>query len=190
MCLVCIALNLLVWLTTLYYTGNIQKRPQPVVKIVPSKSQPSNQTTEPDKTKYTLTYDDPGEYKGPVVEGWPPGKNRSMELYLRPSEDTFLMRPAKSHCKLLVVVHTPPNGFEARRGVRSTFGQYVKRGLAGDTAIIFLIGKRSLERFEQTKLRQEQNTFGDILQVSSIDKWWDLCPSTESNAMTLKIFFT
>lgn len=82
------------------------------------------------------------------------------------------MRPQKivrHSCKLLVIVHCRPNAFEGRRGVRSTFGQYVKRDLAGDTVIIFLIGKHSgMTRFEQTKLRQEQNTFGDILQVSSV----------------------
>ena len=79
------------------------------------------------------------------------------------------MRPQKieHNCKLLVIVHCRPNAFEGRRGVRSTFGQYVKRDLAGDTVIIFLIGKHNgMTRFEQTKLRQEQNTFGDILQVS------------------------
>ena len=81
------------------------------------------------------------------------------------------MRPQNivQSCKLLVIVHCRPNAFEGRRGVRSTFGQYVKRDLAGDTVIIFLIGKHNgMTRFEQTKLRQEQNTFGDILQVSGI----------------------
>ena len=175
-CLVCISLNILFWLSTNYYSGTIRNspHPKPIVRIVQSRPQssissikPSINTTISPKKKFILTFDDPDTYQGPVVEGWPPGKNRSLPLYLRPIEDTFLMRPQKigHSCKLLVVVHCRPNAFEGRRGVRSTFGQYVKRDLAGDTVIIFLIGKQSLTRFEQTKLRQEQATFGDILQV-------------------------
>lgn len=175
-CCVCISLNILFWGSTNYYTGTIRNspHPKPVVKIVQSKPQSSmssiNDTVSPEK-KFLLTFDDPDTYQGPVVEGWPPGKNRSLPLYLRPTEDTFLMRPQNivQSCKLLVIVHCRPNAFEGRRGVRSTFGQYVKRDLAGDTVIIFLIGKHNgMTRFEQTKLRQEQNTFGDILQVSGI----------------------
>ena len=29
-----------------------------------------------------LTYDDPRTYKGPIVEGWPPSKNRTVKLYM------------------------------------------------------------------------------------------------------------
>jgi len=208
-CCVCISLNILFWGSTNYYTGTIRNspHPKPVVKIVQSKPHSSmssiNDTVLPEK-KFLLTFDDPDTYQGPVVEGWPPGKNRSLPLYLRPTEDTFLMRPQNivQSCKLLVIVHCRPNAFEGRRGVRSTFGQYVKRDLAGDTVIIFLIGKHNgMTRFEQTKLRQEQNTFGDILQVSSsIDSCYvfeiTLFPSFQAdmidhyNNLTLKTLFT
>ena len=31
-----------------------------------------------------LPYEIPMNYKGPIVEGWPPTKNRSMPLYVKP----------------------------------------------------------------------------------------------------------
>ena len=30
-----------------------------------------------------LTHDDPERYKGPIVQGWPPSKNRSVPLYIK-----------------------------------------------------------------------------------------------------------
>ena len=30
-----------------------------------------------------LTYDDPETYKGAIVQGWPPSKNRSIPLYIK-----------------------------------------------------------------------------------------------------------
>ena len=47
----------------------------------------------PDLSKYPLTYMEASKYKGPIVEGWPPGRNRSLDQYIRPYEDTFTMRP-------------------------------------------------------------------------------------------------
>ena len=35
------------------------------------------------RTPITLTYDDPKTYKGPIVEGWPPSKNRAITLYMQ-----------------------------------------------------------------------------------------------------------
>ena len=35
-------------------------------------------------TKHAImTYDDPSTYKGPIVQGWPPTKNRSVRLYIK-----------------------------------------------------------------------------------------------------------
>ena len=86
---------------------------------------------------------------------------------MRPAAQAASEGQSKAGCKLLVVVHCPPENFEARRGIRNTYGQYVKRGVAGPTLIIFLIGKRSgMSRFQRRKLQQEQELFGDILQVS------------------------
>ena len=44
-----------------------------------------------------ITYEDPKTYKGPHLEGWPPGKDRHMPNYIKPDEDTFPLRPSKSH---------------------------------------------------------------------------------------------
>ena len=152
-----------------------------------------------DFSKYPLTYMKASEYKGPVVEGWPPERNRSMERYIRPNDDTFLMRPtleAVKNCQMLIIgksekkspmkkgqswiffftfsVHTVPDFFEARSGIRSTYGRYIEDGLAGNTSLIFLIGKikdsvsGSHRQLVEMKIKQEQDFFGDILQVSTI----------------------
>lgn len=130
-----------------------------------------------DFSKYPLTYMKASEYKGPVVEGWPPERNRSMGRYIRPNEDTFLMRPtleAVKNCQMLIIVHTVPDFFEARSGIRSTYGRYIEDGLAGNTSLIFLIGKikdsvsGSHRQLVEMKIKQEQDFFGDILQVSII----------------------
>ena len=36
-----------------------------------------------DNITIVLTYDNPETYHGPVVEGWPPSKNRSVQLYIK-----------------------------------------------------------------------------------------------------------
>ena len=47
--------------------------------------------TDDIKRKGNLTYDDPFSYKGPIVEGWPPTRNRSVFLYIKRkvSSDNF-----------------------------------------------------------------------------------------------------
>ena len=42
------------------------------------------------KMVWRLTYDNPATYQGPIVEGWPPGKKRNLESYLRLP---FLIQP-------------------------------------------------------------------------------------------------
>ena len=32
--------------------------------------------------RFELTYDKPSSYQGPIVEGWPPSKDRSVSKYL------------------------------------------------------------------------------------------------------------
>ena len=36
-----------------------------------------------DRKFAVLTYDNPETYKGPIVQGWPPSKNRSIPLYIK-----------------------------------------------------------------------------------------------------------
>ena len=49
--------------------------------------------------RVNITYDNPKKYKGPHVEGWPPGKDRYMPNYIQPDHDTFPIRPSKAHFK-------------------------------------------------------------------------------------------
>ena len=74
-------------------------------------------------------------------------------------------------CQMLIIVHTAPDFFEARIGIRNTYGRYISEGLAGNSAILFLIGNvkkndnSTHNQLIRTKLKQEQDFFGDILQV-------------------------
>ena len=152
-----------------------QPRPRPNSKAAVSRVEDSKSAIvlKPDIGKYPLTYMAANKYKGPVVEGWPPQRNRSIPLYIRPKKDTFPWRPtseAVRNCQLLIIVHTRPDFFEARIGVRNTYGQYIQKGLGGNTAILFLIGNlnwANTTKYNLTlnKLRKEQEFFGDILQV-------------------------
>ena len=77
-----------------------------VEETEPPHTTPAFENFKLDFSKYPLTYMKASDYKGPVVEGWPPERNRSMERYIRPNEDTFLMRPtleAVKNCQMLII---------------------------------------------------------------------------------------
>ncbi len=100
------------------------------------------------RKKVKITFDSPERYKGPFVEGWPPKKNRNMPSYIRPDNDTFPTRPWRTHTKganLLVVVHSALTSFDARQGIRDTWGSYVSDNDTGikNVSIIFLVGNDS-----------------------------------------------
>ena len=126
-----------------------------------------------DISKFPLTYMQASKYKGPIVEGWPPERNRSLDLYIHPEDDTFPLKPkseAVKSCKFLIMVHTLPDFFEARMGIRNSYGQYISEKLAGNTSLLFIIGNLKTSnktKYELTwnKLKKEQEHFGDILQV-------------------------
>ena len=48
----------------------------------PSTLFPSNNLLMMEKGM-TLTYDNPETYRGPTVRGWPPSKDRSVQLYIK-----------------------------------------------------------------------------------------------------------
>ena len=129
-----------------------------------------------DISKFPLTYVQASKYNGSVVEGWPPEKNRSLELYIHPEEDTFPLKPtskAVKNCKFLIMVHTLPDFFEARMGIRNSYGRYISEKLAGNTSLLFIIGNlkksnNSIYELTWNKLKKEQESFGDILQVSTV----------------------
>ena len=142
-------------------TGDISRLPSPLPKLTG------------DINKFPLTYMQASKYKGPIVEGWPPERNRLLDLYIRPKEDTFYMTPtskAIKNCKFLIMIHTLPDFFESRTGIRNTYGRYLSEKLAGNTSLLFIIGnlkKANNDNYESTwnKLQKEQEIFGDILQV-------------------------
>ncbi len=41
---------------------------------------------------------------GPIVEGWPPGKNRSMHAYVPVGTNLFKIRPIKAEAKVRVMI--------------------------------------------------------------------------------------
>ena len=152
---------------TIYFLPNIEQsqnqihNPSPVLQLTA------------DISKFPLTYMQASKYKGPIVEGWPPERNRSLDLYIHPEEDTFPLKPkseAVKNCKFLIMVHTLPDFFEARMGIRNSYGQYISEKLAGNTSLLFIIGNLKTSnktKYELTwnKLKNEQEHFGDILQV-------------------------
>ena len=83
-----------------------------VEETEPPHTTPAFENFKLDFSKYPLTYMKASDYKGPVVEGWPPERNRSMERYIRPNEDTFLMRPtleAVKNCQMLIIGNSEKN---------------------------------------------------------------------------------
>ena len=41
-----------------------------------------------------FTYDDITRYRGPTVEGWPPGADRNLVRLVKPKEDNFIIKPS------------------------------------------------------------------------------------------------
>ena len=85
-------------------TKSIKKNP--LVSAKPSPAPIQDDLTDSQSQKLSkvmkrvnITYDNPKKYKGPHVEGWPPGKDRYMPNYIQPDHDTFPIRPSKAHFK-------------------------------------------------------------------------------------------
>ena len=93
-----------------------------------------------------LTYDNPTKYRGKHVEGWPPLKDRHMPNYIRPEEDTFLLRPVRDifkHCDMVVMVHSRMEAFVDRMAVRNTWLQFVTGGQVQNVSVVFVIGSQN-----------------------------------------------
>ena len=93
--------------------------------------------------------------EGPFVDGWPPGKDRYMPNYIKPDQDTFLLRPSKDkfeNCDLLVIVHSTFDNFQMRMAVRDTWIKFVDEGRVENVSVIFLIGN--------------QNAFNNLTEVT------------------------
>lgn len=84
----------------------------------------------------------------PIV-GWPPTKDRDMKLYIRPEEDTFLLRPSVDYftgCELLIIVHSNIEAFEQRRVLRETWLSYISNDKVTNVSSIFLVGNQNIHQ--------------------------------------------
>merc|ERR1711962_428302 len=142
--------------------------------------------------RVNITYDDPKRYKGPHVEGWPPGKDRYMPNYIKPKQDTFPLRPSKAHfkgCEILVIIHSAIDGFSMRMGVRDTWMQFVTQKKVDNVSVIFLIGNENpfgnLTVATRQRVLDEHAKFNDILQADMVDHYNNL---TLKSVFTLKFF--
>ena len=66
-----------------------------------------------------------------------------MPNYIKPDQNTFLLRPSKAHfkgCEILVIVHSAIDSFSMRRGLRDTWIQFVTQKRVANVSVIFLIG--------------------------------------------------
>ena len=121
-----------------------------------------------------MTFDAPETYEGPIIEGWPPGKDRYMPHYIQPDQDTFLIKPPASYfqgCKLLIAVLSRPESTQVRDNIRSTW-----KTLTNESCVIFVLG----EPPNQAEIFQEASKNQDILQADMIDHY---------NNITLKSVF-
>jgi len=174
------------------------------VKNIPVSPKPSLSPIKDDPTdkqsrrlskimkRVNITYDDPKKYKGPHVEGWPPGKDRYMPNYIKPKEDTFSLRPSKAHfkgCEILVIIHSAIDAFGMRMGVRDTWIQFVTQKKVANVSVIFLIGNQNansnLTAATRQRVLDEHAKYDDILQANMVDHYNNL---TLKSVFTLKFF--
>ena len=79
--------TLIIWMLT----KSGKKKPN-VLQFTPLKSPPDYEERDWHIVNlYNLmSYADPSQYKGPIIEGWPPSRDRSMLTYIRPEENTVV----------------------------------------------------------------------------------------------------
>ena len=75
-----------------------------------------------------------GYYIGPIVKGWPPGKDRNMTNLIQPNKDNFIIRPRivddNQEKDLIVLVHSTITHFHEREHIRETWGSYQVQRIA------------------------------------------------------------
>ena len=130
---------------------------------------------------YSLTY------KGPVVEGWPPEKDRYMPHYIFPGKNTFSIQPPPSYfkdCHLLVVVTSRRDNLQERQNIRET---WKLQAILNHACVIFIIGSRTgeMDTAIDEKISKEANKHQDILQAEMVDHYNNL---TLKSVMMLKFF--
>ena len=109
------------------------------------------------------------KYDFPIVEGWPPDKDRNMRVYLRPNRNnSFVLRPkflpdrnitmfddkVYNKTMILVVCQSAVGNFIRRDIIRRTWGmtKYVP------AAVVFLLGTTD-DKNAQSQVDEESNVF-------------------------------
>ena len=130
---------------------------------------------------YSLTYE------GPVVDGWPPDKDRYMPHYILPSQNTFSIQPPPSYfkdCQLLVIVQSRRESLQERQNIRDTWKH---QATLNNACVIFIIGN-SIGGANTTiddQIFKEAHYHQDILQADMVDHYNNL---TLKSVMMLKFF--
>ncbi|XP_059085832.1 uncharacterized protein LOC131882637 [Tigriopus californicus] len=128
-----------------------------------------------------FTYSDPRTYVGPIVQGWPPYADRNLSRYIRPDKDTFPIQPKgieKASAQILFLVHSTPENFSMRDGVRKSWFSFGSDRVDNMTAL-FILGLHKDPDINQ-KVQDEANQFDDIVQADFKDHY---------NNLTLKSMF-
>ena len=129
-------------------------------------------TTRTKRTKHRtlvrhsgLTYQNPKTYNGPIVEGWPPSKNRNVQQYIT---QPFTSAPNNSKLNnktLVVIVPSLPSDIAVRESCRETWGKYANI----HTSVLFLLGNEvNLKSNIRERLSEEKLLHGDIIQVNGL----------------------
>lgn len=86
-------------------------------------------------------------YKGKIVEGWPPDKDRNVANYVKPGENNFLIQPSFSHfsnCDLLIVIHSTIENFSSRQALRDTWIKFISEEKVQNVSYVFLVGSQNI----------------------------------------------
>ena len=129
------------------------------------------------------TYDDPASYKGPIIESWPPSKNRLIAPYMNEPFTTIPWRQNFENKTLLVIVQSIPSGTILRSIWRNTWAKYTNT----QTSVLFLLGRLpDINPETETQILEEKNQYGDIIEVNGlIENYNNL---TFKSLYTLKFF--
>ncbi len=122
-----------------------------------------------------------------MVSGWPPGRDRDVRKYVRPGEETALIRPRRFDADLLVVVHSAPGFARRRDAIRASWASPAELRRAGGRArVVFVMGGAGLPDGTLERLRAESDRngggSGDMLVEDFVDSYANVTLDTMSAA--------
>ena len=119
-------------------------------------------------SRFKLSFPNPANYIGPVVDGWPPGKSRDMARYV--AAETVVV--SNTSClrlqgrRLLVLVRSALRNVERRQANRETW----MRHAGSDVSVVHVTGTTA-ERGLQAAVKEEATAHCDVLQVDVGDAY-------------------